>query len=120
MKAGLSEKEPKEGEPTVAELDARIKTLRASNAVEAAPARVGSKPQARAEKPVTARIAKVEPVVEPQLIAEPVQDAPFADDESDDTPGGNVIALPNPPKPPAPTRAGQVTQRRKPVQLSLF
>ncbi len=114
LKAGLSEKEPKEGEPTVAELDARIKTLRASNAVEAASARVGSKPQARAEKPVTARITRPEPV------AEPVQEAPPADDESDDTPGGNVIALPNPPKPPAPTHAGQVTHRRKPQQLSLF
>ena len=100
----------------MAVLDARIKTLRASNAVEAAPARVGSKSQARAEKPVTARIARAEPVAEPQPVVEPVREAPPADD----TPGGNVIALPSPPKPPALTHAGQVTQRRKPQQLSLF
>ncbi|MBN9517461.1 hypothetical protein J0H58_02910 [bacterium] len=51
---------------------------------------------------------------------EPVKEAPPVDDESDDTPGGNVIPLPVPPKPPTNGHAKQVTQSRKPKQLSLF
>ena len=115
LKAALSGKEPVEGEPTASELDAQIKALRASNTVEAAPGRLGAKPAARAEKPVTARIVREEPKPEPVS-----EEPPKPDDEDDDAPGGNVIALPMPPKPPAPTHAGQVTQRRKPQQLSLF
>lgn len=42
LKAALAGKEQAEGEPTVAELDGQIKALRAANAVEAAPGRVGA------------------------------------------------------------------------------
>jgi hypothetical protein len=121
LKAGLSEKtaEPKEGEPTVIELDAQIKALRATNAVEAV-ARIGAKPQARAERPVTARITRpvqAEPQ-EPEAVAtgdtphEPVKPV---DEDEDDTPGGNVIAMPEP-KPVAiqpPRHTQRVTQRRR-------
>ncbi|QEL14812.1 DEAD/DEAH box helicase family protein [Limnoglobus roseus] len=121
LKAGLSEKaaESKEGEPTVIELDAQIKALRASNAVEAV-ARIGTKPPARAERPVTARIVRTKAEVHepeapvtpdaPQELAKPVDE-----DESDDAPGGNVIALPEP-KPTAiqpPRHTQRITQRRR-------
>ena len=59
LKAGLSGAERKEGEPTVAELAERIKALRASNTVEAAPERTGKR-QVSAEEPVTARIRRRE------------------------------------------------------------
>ena len=57
LKAGLSGMEPKEGEPTVAELAGKIKALRAGNAVEAAPTRTGKR-QISGEQPVTARIMR--------------------------------------------------------------
>ncbi|MDY3551378.1 hypothetical protein R5W24_000454 [Gemmata sp. JC717] len=114
LKAALAGKVVEEGEVGVPELDKQIKALRSSNAVEAAPSRAGAKQQARAEKPVTARIVREEPK------SEPVSEQPKQDDEEDDNPGGNVIALPPKPQPPAPTHAAQVAQRRKPVQLTLF
>jgi N12 class adenine-specific DNA methylase len=58
LKAGLAG-EPKEGEPTAAELAQRIKALRASNTVEATPQRT-TKRQVSAEQPVTARIRRRE------------------------------------------------------------
>jgi N12 class adenine-specific DNA methylase len=58
LKVGLSG-EPKEGEPTAAELAERIKTLRASVTVEPAPQRT-AKRQTAAEEPVTARIRRRE------------------------------------------------------------
>ncbi len=111
LKASLSGKPPEEGEPTTQELDGQIKALRASSAVEVSAARIGVKPAARAEKPVTARITrtKVEPVT---------------DDESGDTAGSNVIALPAVAKASVveqPRHVEQVTQRRQVMkQMSLF
>ena len=79
LRAGLSDKaEPKEGEPTVAELAERIKALRAVQAVEAAPVRV----QRKKPEPVARRRAEVialpTPEQEPQ-----VPPPPPADDEDD-------------------------------------
>ena len=54
LRLGLSE-HPPEGLPPVAELAGRIKGLRGANTVEAAPERAAWK-EARAERPVTARI----------------------------------------------------------------
>jgi hypothetical protein len=120
LKAGLSGKAPEEGEPTVAELDEFIKALRALNAVESAPARIGTKPQARAEKPVTARISRTR--TEPETV--PDEEVPDDADETDDTPAGNVIPMPVAAKAPAiqpPRHAEQVTQRRHAMkQMSLF
>ena len=59
LKAGLSGAEPKEGEPTIAELAERIKALKAENAVEAMPERSGTR-HVSAEEPVTARIRRCE------------------------------------------------------------
>ena len=59
LKAGLSGAEPKEGEPTVAELAEKIKALRAANSVEAAPTRTATR-RLSAEEPVTARIRRRE------------------------------------------------------------
>ncbi len=74
LKLGLSEKAPEGGTPT-AELAERIKALRASVTVEAAPERVTRK-AARAERPVTARIRErrgelAEVKAEPVAVAEP-------------------------------------------------
>ena len=57
LKAGLSGGEPQEGAPTVAELATRIKELQASNSVETAPERTGTR-RVSAEEPVTARIKR--------------------------------------------------------------
>ena len=59
LRAGLSGSEPKEGEPTVAELAEKIKALRAANSVEAGPSRTATR-QVSAEEPVTARILRRE------------------------------------------------------------
>ena len=55
LKAGLSGAEPQEGAPTIAELAGRIKELQASNSVEAAPERTGTR-RVSAEEPVTALV----------------------------------------------------------------
>ncbi len=76
LKLGLSEHAPEGGE-SVADLAGRIKALRESVTVEAAPVRVGTRKAVRAERPVMARIrerraaeeVRVEPVAE---IAAPV------------------------------------------------
>lgn len=57
LKAGLSGGEPKEGEPTVAELAEQIRTLRAGNTVEATSER-SEKRVVSAEEPVTTRIMR--------------------------------------------------------------
>jgi hypothetical protein len=57
LKAGLSGAEPKEGEPTVAELAERIRALRAENTVEATLERTGTR-RVSAEEPVTSRIRR--------------------------------------------------------------
>jgi hypothetical protein len=44
LKTGLSSSEPKEVEPTVAELAERIKALKTGNAVETTPERTGEPP----------------------------------------------------------------------------
>ncbi len=88
LKLGLSEKAP-EGGPTVAELDAQIKALRAGNAVEGTPERVGVRKAIRAEQPVTARIRKrtnEKPVIE-------VEAAPMETPEPITIPAP-VIAIP--------------------------
>ena len=56
LKAGLSGREPKAGEPTVAELAERIKGMRAGNQVETAPERTARK--VTGEEPMTSRIQK--------------------------------------------------------------
>ena len=71
LKAGLSGKAPEPGTepPSVSELAARIKALKAAHNIEAAPERVRQK-QASAEEPVTARIrrrTKTLPVSEPAI-----------------------------------------------------
>jgi len=59
LKAGLSGNSPEEdGETSVAELAERIKALRASNTVEAAPERPSSQRRDAGEEPVTARIRR--------------------------------------------------------------
>ena len=60
---------PAEGEPTAAELAERIKRLRESHQVEAAPARVKARPRAEAvrrreEVTVAEKVAEPEPVAE--------------------------------------------------------
>ena len=70
LKLGLSEKPPEGGTP-VAELADRIGKLRAENAVEAAPERIGTRKAARAERPVTARIR--ERMVEGPAMTEAVE-----------------------------------------------
>jgi hypothetical protein len=55
-----------------------------------------------------------------QAEPEPIEERPPAEDESDDAPGGNVIALPVPPKPPTNGHVEQVVHSRKPKQLRAF
>ncbi len=57
LKAGLSGAEPREGEPTAAELAERIKALKAAHTIEAVPERSGKR-RSSAEEPVTARIRR--------------------------------------------------------------
>jgi N12 class adenine-specific DNA methylase/SAM-dependent methyltransferase len=58
LKAGLSGTEHKDGEPTVAELAERIKSLRAANTVTETAERT-SRRRVSAEEPVTARIRRI-------------------------------------------------------------
>ena len=74
---------PAEGEPTAAELSERIKSLRAAHQVEAAPARVKSRPRAEASR--RREEVKAEPVIEP----EPVQEPPPEDKPDDSPPPGS-------------------------------
>ena len=117
LRAGLSGAEPVEGELTAAEVAEQIKAMRASNTVEAAPARAGSRNVSRAERPVTARIReRAEGRPEPQaveLAPEPQPETP-APMEPTKAAVDNVIEMPQV------THTEQVTQRRKAVQLSLF
>jgi N12 class adenine-specific DNA methylase len=59
LKTALAGAEPKEGEPTVADLAERIKGLRAGNSIEPTPERTGKR-QVSAEMPVTSRILRGE------------------------------------------------------------
>ena len=94
LKLGLAEHAPEDGE-SVAELAEKIKALRTSVTVEAAPVRVGTRKAIRAERPVTARIRerraaeevravelKTEPVAEviamPMTKAESIEEKPEA------------------------------------------
>ena len=80
---------PAESEPTAAELADRIKTLKASHAIEAAPARVREQPRAesvrrRVEAP---QPVPREPAPAPEVSALPIpEDAPT--DGAEDTPSG--------------------------------
>jgi hypothetical protein len=65
LKLGLSE-HPPEGLTPVAEVADKIRELRESNTVEAAPERTGTRKAVRAERPVTARIREKMVQVEPQ------------------------------------------------------
>ncbi len=69
---------------------------------------------------MTARIVRVKP--EPELVQ--TEEPPVNADESDDTPGGNVIPMPVAAMAPVvqqPRHAEQVTQRRQAMkQMSLF
>jgi hypothetical protein len=119
LKAGLSERaaEPKEGEPTAAEVAEQIKALRASNTVEAAPTRAGSRGAARAERPVTARIReRAEGKPEPAEATEPAAPEPAK--------AAEVIAMPiQPPAPEEPRHTQKLNHRRVGgggTQLSLF
>jgi len=57
LRIGLSGAEPKDGQPTVAELAEQIKALKSAHTVEATPERV-TKRRSTAEEPVTARIRR--------------------------------------------------------------
>jgi hypothetical protein len=56
LEAGLSTTEHKDGEPSVAEVAERIKSLRSANTIEVAPQRTGK--TRSAEEPETARIRR--------------------------------------------------------------
>jgi N12 class adenine-specific DNA methylase len=121
LKLGLSEKAPEGGTPT-AELAERIRKLRESVTVEAAPERVTRK-AVRAERPVTARIRErrqeIGAVKVPEELAQPVEPAKPESDEPPATPPAMVIALPEPLKP---DYRQDVTRRRQlgDTQLRLF
>ncbi len=104
LKAGLSEK-PTDDEaegPTVAELDASIKALRAANAVQGDVQRIGAKPT----RPVTARVRP--------RVAEPIE-VPA------ELPQAEVIELPQPDPVPEPTwESRHRNGRGGGSQLSLF
>ena len=118
LRAGLSEKAPDQ-EPaglSLPELAERIKALRASVTVEAAPERTVRK-SVRAERPVTARIrermveqpvAAVEEAVEPQAVV-----------AAESAHAAEIIPMPEPVKP---EYRQAVTRRRqeKAEQLRLF
>jgi hypothetical protein len=91
LRLGLSDKASAEDKAAVSEIAERINALRASNAVEAAPARVGTRRTVRAERPVTSRImerrASAEPVELPKIV-KPVSE-----------PVAEVITMPEPVKP---------------------
>lgn len=106
LKAGLSEEaaDAKDEGPTVAELDASIKALRAANAVQGEVLRIGAKPT-RAERPVTARMKP--------RVAEPVQEEP--------QPQAEIIPLPVPePMPELTWESRHRNGRSGGQQLSLF
>ena len=72
LKLGLSRTTPEPGVETVAELAERIKSLKASHTIDAAPARTSTR-RIVAEEPVTARIRRRNgPITETQPPAEPV------------------------------------------------
>jgi hypothetical protein len=87
LKLGLSEKAPEGGTPT-AELAERIKSLRASVTVEAAPERVTRK-AVMAERPVTSRIRERKREIEPQEVSGKPES-----DERPTPPPATVIAPP--------------------------
>lgn len=75
LKIGLSDKPP-EGGPTIVELDEKIKTLRAANAVHGTPERIGVRKAIRAEQPVTARIKRRTVQAEEETADDPVLPEP--------------------------------------------
>ena len=108
LKLGLSEKPPEGGTP-VADLAERIGKLRAENAVEAAPERIGTRKAARAERPVTARIRE-------RMVEGPMTEAAEAEMVEAKPAVAEVIPMPEPVKPaddsdsmPAAVAAGQKT-----------
>lgn len=114
-KRGLSERAPEGGTP-VAELAERIKALRASVTVKAAPERVTRK-AARAERPVTARIrerrGEMDKPVEAEAVVEPAVELKTA------ALPAQVIPMPEPVKPDY--RQAVVKRRQGDGrQLSLF
>ena len=125
LKLGLSEKPPEGGEP-VTEIAEKIKALRSSNEVEAAPVRTGTRKVTRAEQPVTARIRErraVEPQAEEQpLIAQSVPEIVEAEEPIKLQPIPAItIDMPLPDKPAIDYREN-ISSRRKGhnAQLRLF
>jgi len=98
LKLSLSEHAPEGGE-SVADLAEKIKALRASVTVEAAPVRVGIRKAIRAERPVTQRIrerraaeqVRVEPVAE--VIPLPVANANPVREKPESPSGVNIPAM---------------------------
>jgi N12 class adenine-specific DNA methylase len=94
---------PAEGEPTAAEMAKRIKALKASHAIEAAPARVRERPRAEAvRRRVDAPLSPPEPT--------PVQEIPVPQISEDATTEGSGGATPS----------GFQGRVRKSVQRTLF
>jgi hypothetical protein len=124
LKLGLSEHPPEDGE-SVVELAEKIKTLRESVTVEAAPVRVGTRKAAQAERPVTARIrerlAEAGEGKAELAAAEPVAPAAIEAKPEPVEPPALVIPMPEPVKRVADYRQA-VTRRRQgnETQLRLF
>jgi N12 class adenine-specific DNA methylase len=123
LKAGLSQATPEPGSTPVAELAERIKSLKSSHTIDAAPERTAPRRLA-AEEPVTARIRRrsaVEPAAPPpsgpEPAASPAATAPAAHAEAPPA----VIPLFPEGKPPAHVRPHAARARRQgDRQLSLF
>jgi hypothetical protein len=115
LKLRLSEHSPEGGE-SVADLEEKIKALRESVTVEAAPERAVRK-AVRAERPVTARIRERMVEHAPVEVAEeaPVETKP---EEPPVSPPAAVIAMPQSVKPDY--RQSVAGHRRDGRQLSLF
>jgi hypothetical protein len=127
LKTGLSQATPEPGSAPVAELAERIKALKATQTIDAAPERTATR-RIAAEEPVTARIrrrAPLAPVVEP--VAEAVTPpAATKSEEPIEPPSVMVKALPEAvatvPPMASPSYRQQVDRVRgyKDCQLSLF
>jgi N12 class adenine-specific DNA methylase len=133
LKASLSGAERKEGEPSGAELAAKIKALRAANTVEAAPERTATRRQS-AEEPVTARLRRRTevtptpgPAIQPadavsQAVAFEPPEAAVAQSATPDTPPHHPGMTPASPVTPANTHQQRLAagREREEVKTTLF
>ena len=90
LKAGLSGAEPQEGAPSVADIAAQIKALKAAHTIEATPERAGKRRTVAAEEPVTARIRR-------RTEAMPASDSTMESDAA-----ASKAGTPTPPVAPSP------------------